>query len=504
MASGKLNVSIYYDSFYEHGFISYPSPISNAKILIEFYLNEIENIYNNKSQKDFIECIDKISRNSEIKDHKNNAKIAFGVIEHYSKHKTDSLIKHELQTNHQVIGQMVFSKNKQFFMTFGKKDDAEKLLIEVTKTINRKIKNFYIKINDIFYGIKPNFVNNDLNNINNNNETLTVNNMASSNEFYNKIIFGPTGTGKSTLCDTYIKDNNIQNEDLFRITFFDEYSYYDFFGQYKPIVLRSADKFINISKIDGDLKIPEHIITYQFVPGIFFNALLKAKDNQSKNNEKVVLLIEEINRGNCSSIFGDILQLLDRDNNGDSSYKLSLSSDLKRYLIDMQLDIKYDKRTVPNGITEQNAYSVIDNIIKEGKFSIPSNLIIIGTMNTSDQSLFPIDSAFKRRWDMQYCHINYKENSLKTITLENTNILWVDILKKINEKILEKTKSEDKQIGQWFIKPVNNLITENDFKNKVISYLFFDVFKHLPDIFKENSYSSLIQKNMSDILKSFD
>jgi hypothetical protein len=115
-----------------------------------------------------------------------------------------------------------------------------------------------------------------------------------------------------------------------------------------------------------------------------------------------------------------------------------------------------------------------------------------------------MDSAFKRRWDMKYIYIDYNEEKLKNINIENTSIKWLYILEKINCIIYKETSSEDKQIGQWFIKPKNGEIKETDFRNKLISYLFFDVFKHFPEVLNNHSYSTLTKMKINELIELFD
>ena len=173
-------------------------------------------------------------------------------------------------------------------------------------------------------------------------------------------------------------------------------------------------------------------------------------------------MIEEINRGNCAQIFGDLFQLLDRKDDGTSEYPIDADNDLAIYLQDTLRD------DAKQGIAE-------------GKLRLPSNLYIIATMNTSDQSLFPMDSAFKRRWDWEYIPINYS-NEVKSGQFEiaigkeenQKRYRWIDFLKVINERILGVTQSEDKQMGNFFIK---NSIEEQTFKSKVMAYLWHEICK---------------------------
>ena len=176
------------------------------------------------------------------------------------------------------------------------------------------------------------------------------------------------------------------------------------------------------------------------------------------------LIIEEINRGNCAQIFGDLFQLLDRDENGVSEYTIKADADLRNFL-----EEKLGK----------------DNPgIKDGELCLPSNLYIYATMNTSDQSLFPIDSAFKRRWDWEYEPIKYKNTDWK-IVIADTEYSWVSFQRKVNEKILSTTNSEDKMLGDYFVNPSDGVITDKVLLNKVLFYLWNDVCKDGEgDIFK--------------------
>ena len=224
----------------------------------------------------------------------------------------------------------------------------------------------------------------------------------------------------------------------------------------------------------------EGTIKYSFVPQVFVKAYV---DAWSKT-EDVYLIIEEINRGNCAQIFGDLFQLLDR-NNGYSEYPIDADMDLADYL---HMELSQSTRTdFPEGV-------------KEGKkLALPNNMYIWATMNTSDQSLFPMDSAFKRRWSWEYVPIQYdepKSAAFKLIIDGTPYEKWVDFLKQVNRIILEKTDSEDKQMGNFFIK---GDINEQDFKDKVMFYLWSEVCKdsfHTKDNFfrtkdKEFSYNEL-------------
>ena len=213
----------------------------------------------------------------------------------------------------------------------------------------------------------------------------------------------------------------------------------------------------------------EEQIVYRFVPQAFTKAYTAAWNTE----DDVYLIIEEINRGNCAQIFGDLFQLLDRKN-GKSEYPVDADSDLADHI---RKNLKNSPRTdFPDGV-------------KEGKkLVLPSNLYIWATMNTSDQSLFPIDSAFKRRWDWEYVPIKYSNSNWK-IDIAGWKYSWVEFQTEINKRIFSATESEDKLLGDFFVKADdNNIISSKLLLNKVVFYLWNDVCKDGDDdIFKVNT-----------------
>lgn len=266
-----------------------------------------------------------------------------------------------------------------------------------------------------------------------------------------KIFYGAPGTGKShTVDNDYVKDNK-----CFRITFHPDTDYASFVGCYKP-------------KMGGATG---EDITYSFVPQVFLNAYLYAWNHPG---EPTYLVIEELNRGNCAQIFGDIFQLLDRQKIGHpgySKYTINADSDISTYLSG-ELE---NKERYENVIRE--IYG-----IKEFDFSIlalPSNLNILATMNTSDQSLFPIDSAFKRRWEMEYVGVNYTDAEQFTVVIDETHkYSWSEILKGLNGYIKQEKHSTNKNLGNRFVQSdENNVISAVAFRDKVLFFLFNDVFK---------------------------
>lgn len=274
-------------------------------------------------------------------------------------------------------------------------------------------------------------------------------------ETLNKIYYGAPGTGKSHKVNALLKGKEGRTE---RITFHPEYDYASFIGGFKPITEKDAES-------------GKDEIKYKFVPQVFTNIYVEAWKNKDKD---YYLVIEEINRGNCAEIFGDIFQLLDRN----SDYDITPSNELKQYLV--------------STLTSEDGIEGIVN----GKMKLPSNLNILATMNTSDQSLFPMDSAFKRRWDWEYIPINYEKSvenpssSFQVSISETESFSWLDFIEKVNIVIKENPNlGMDKCIGNYFIKAKDNVITLEEFINKAIFYLWNDVFKDEDDhIFEENTF----------------
>ena len=333
-----------------------------------------------------------------------------------------------------------------------------------------------------------------------------------------QILFGAPGTGKS---HTINSDANITEQNSIRTTFHPDSDYSTFVGCYKPTkkeqskgVLTPLNDLISISKeqstteqrvkfiskyaesikaaakenglsdnriirdtnyfgwnsdtylmnflneiLEERAKIDDSEITYDFTPQAFTNAYVAAWKNVES---PFFLIIEEINRGNCAQIFGDIFQLLDRDEYGYSSYKTTPDQDLANYIREQFTDTDIDDADVKSG----------------KKMQLPPNLHIWATMNTSDQSLFPIDSAFKRRWDWRYIPIGYTDRG-HYINCGDTQYSWADFLQKVNDRVESVTQSEDKKLGYWFMGngAEQKEITIDRFVSKVVFYLWNDVFK---------------------------
>lgn len=293
-----------------------------------------------------------------------------------------------------------------------------------------------------------------------------------------QIYYGAPGTGKSKA----IKDLTF-GECVIRTTFHPDSDYASFVGTYKPIteevVLRDC---YGKKVIDDETKevVKEEIIAYKFIPQAFLEAYVEAWKKLG-SGKKQYLIIEEINRGNCAQIFGDLFQLLDRNEYGFSDYPIVADKDMQKYL-----EKEFAGWEITNKDEINQLYgeaNMVSLIMKGERLVLPSNLYIWATMNTSDQSLFPIDSAFKRRWDWKYVPIREgrdKETNAPLNWYINTGdkqYKWWSFISKVNELIGSLTNSEDKKLGYFFCKAKDGEIDADLFVSKVIFYLWNDVFK---------------------------
>ena len=292
-----------------------------------------------------------------------------------------------------------------------------------------------------------------------------------------QIFYGAPGTGKSNTIKCEVDQKDLPRV---RTTFHPDSDYSTFVGAYKPTSVE-----VPVMTIIGKEQIPvvnanpEKKIVYEFVPQAFLKAYTGAWKNQ---DEPFFLIIEEINRGNCAQIFGDLFQLLDRnDETGLSDYPISPDEDIQKFLL---TDKKYGFAALTDA---QKAAIPIE--VQSGELMIlPKNLHIWATMNTSDQSLFPIDSAFKRRWDWQYMPISDGKKGWQ-IAVNGKCYDWWQFLQKMNDKIGSTTNSEDKKLGYFFCKAKNGIIDAETFVGKVVFYIWNDVFKDFAeeagDLFKD-------------------
>lgn len=322
-----------------------------------------------------------------------------------------------------------------------------------------------------------------------------------------QIYYGAPGTGKSKT----IKDLTF-GESVIRTTFHPDSDYASFVGTYKPITeevdLRDCYGKKVIDEETNEV-VKEERIAYKFIPQAFLEAYVKAwkklgskksgKSDKSYNrihpalldtpeiftknkaSKKQFLIIEEINRGNCAQIFGDLFQLLDRNEYGFSDYPIVADKDMQKYLEKEFAGLEITNKDEINQLYGEA--NMVNLIMKGERLVLPSNLYIWATMNTSDQSLFPIDSAFKRRWDWKYVPIREgrdKETNAPLNWYINTGdkqYKWWSFISKVNELIGSLTNSEDKKLGYFFCKAKDGEIDADLFVSKVIFYLWNDVFK---------------------------
>ena len=284
-----------------------------------------------------------------------------------------------------------------------------------------------------------------------------------------QIFYGAPGTGKSHTIKEETKES-----DVIRTTFHPDTDYSTFVGAYKPTtaLLPICDELGQPMKI-GATTLHKEQIVYEFVAQSFLQAYVNAWKKFDKD-DKQYLVIEEINRGNCAQIFGDLFQLLDRNDYGFSDYPIKADADMKRQLQKAFTGLVIAQKDKINAMYEGK--DIVSQVLNGDILLLPNNLYIWATMNTSDQSLFPIDSAFKRRWDWTYMPISDAEKNW-IIEVDGNNYDWWLFLEKINEKIGSTTNSEDKKLGYFFCKAQDGVISAKTFVGKVIFYLWNDVFK---------------------------
>ena len=309
-----------------------------------------------------------------------------------------------------------------------------------------------------------------------------------------QIFYGAPGTGKSH----EIKEKT-EGQKVVRTTFHPDSDYSSFVGAYKPTMEEVDSQVVpvvvnSVISLEPKGTYKEKRITYKFVIQAFLKAYLGAWKMYSDNPhspDPQFLVIEEINRGNCAQIFGDLFQLLDRNEKGFSEYPIEADSDLADAIniafTNEKSDYKLEKVIDVEGVIKDyisNYGFTLSKDIQEGRvLLLPPNLFIWATMNTSDQSLFPIDSAFKRRWDWEYLPISYQNTEWK-IMIGTKPYRWVDFQKIINGKIYDvDNNSEDKQLGDYFVNAdrTGNIISAETLLNKILFYLWNDVCKDDPD-----------------------
>lgn len=382
---------------------------------------------------------------------------------------------------------------------------------------------------------------------------------------HNRIIFGAPGTGKSFRLKKESTENSFFSE-ITRVTFHPDYSYSQFVGTYKPTMIKADnkqedentrqiiqvlqnktsssqekynilyDKFkennltllpfllglytddaFSTRKKDGSATADDNNaernhgkairsyvnlksendgeeISYKYIPGPFLRTLVNAlKSNRLNETKNYLLIIEEINRARVSAVFGDMFQLLDRNEYGESEYEIQTSEDMRNFLTEQLGGNKDDYQTI----------------------RLPNNFYIWATMNSADQGVFPMDTAFKRRWNFEYIGIDENESGVSAYEIPISRIVnekkiikkvnWNKLRQAINKKLISLNVNEDKLLGPYFIGKKNledAMQKQKDFiklfKSKVLMYLFEDAAKMKRNFFKCDKYI------YSEICKEFD
>lgn len=327
----------------------------------------------------------------------------------------------------------------------------------------------------------------------------------SKSEPLQQIFYGAPGTGKS-----HAINELTAGKDVIRTTFHPDTDYSTFVGAYKP-----TTKSVPVTTVIGTEAVPvkdkdgkemkEDRIVYEFVSQAFLQAYIEAwrKYSAVQENEEPLdeyLVIEEINRGNCAQIFGDLFQLLDRGDEGFSEYPIKADSDMKKLLEKEFEGLEIKNKEGINALFN-GGKDIVAEVLAGDVLLLPNNLYIWATMNTSDQSLFPIDSAFKRRWDWRYVPIS-DAGKKWVIEVNGAKYDWWKFLVAINDKVYHATYSEDKKLGYFFCKANDGVISADKFVSKVIFYLWNDVFKDTEfegDTFKDENGEKLSFDKFYDV-----
>lgn len=407
-----------------------------------------------------------LSREESSRTLKNTYAILREVPENYSKEELSELTK-DNTGRYRYYSDVFNIKDKKYVITndwYNDDKDNRTPYVDWIKTIiNKKIQNNTEELHNEEKNIDEEI----------NKEIIVTANKI--NVPYNYLVFGAPGTGKSNdlkeKVELYFKDE----ESYERVTFYSNYSYQQFVGTYKP-------------KMNGNE------IVYNYAAGPFIRTLVKALKNPQKN---YLLIVEEINRANPAAVFGDIFQLLDRKN-GRSEYQIEASEDLREYLVS-HLISGY------NTCRDENIKKKA--LDKYKKIYIPSNMYIWATMNSADQGVFPMDTAFKRRWDFKYIGIDNNQEKIKDkeVQLGSTGKMakWNTLRVYINKLLIKCKINEDKLIGPFFLGL--EVLDDNEkfnkaFKSKLLMYLYEDAARqHRNKIFKAKKFSTY-----SELCKAFD
>ena len=322
-------------------------------------------------------------------------------------------------------------------------------------------------------------------------------------EVKNLIVFGAPGTGKSHKLE---EDRKVFGERYERVTFYPTYSYAQFVGTYKPVMKPIVDD--NGQPIINAQGNPKEEIAYEFVPGPFLRVLVNALNEEpdaDKKKKEWCLVIEEINRANAAAVFGDVFQLLDRKN-GVSEYPVAVSEDVKKYLLK---EVKTEAGKTFLEIARRKDSQGNETEEWDCSLRIPDNMYIWATMNSADQGVFPMDTAFKRRWEFDYIGIDDEaEGDCLNWSVEGKGYAWNDVRRYVNGLLAEHDVNEDKLMGPYFIKAIGDVsvISRKSFASKVLMYLWEDAGRMIRrNLFGNQikTYSQLVRAWETDGVKVF-
>ena len=311
----------------------------------------------------------------------------------------------------------------------------------------------------------------------------------------NNIFFGAPGTGKSYQLNKLAKEC-FPEKNVRRVTFYPDYTYSQFVGCFKPYAYQ-------------DDTTGESVITYRFILGPFLETYLAAVAHPAQN---YLLIVEEINRANPAATFGDVFQLLDRDADGRSEYGIAVPFEMKDAIANYWLiegDLSYDdKKAAARARGFASQQEMLGYITSELK--LPPNMYIWATMNSADQGVFPMDTAFKRRWDFKYMDIDDGSAVIadKVVTVAGQSIVWDRLRRAINDLMADNKINEDKLLGPFFVSPdvLNDERFVDVFKDKVLLYLYEDAGKmKRKGLFADEAatYSELCKQFESDGVSVF-
>jgi hypothetical protein len=439
------------------------------KILFN-WLTEIDTSFNADLEKELIRAFTIISEEAVYRlriDDKNDIKfINAGIYEKFEDgtEKIDVVDYKENMGSLRIL-QNLLKENLNYFLSregkFASLKDITKL--EELKEYTQRV-NYYLDLTNINIEV---IINEQSDSDEEKIEEDKINDIYGTNIIY----YGAPGTGKSHTLEEISNDFDYVE----RVTFYPEYTHDDFIGSFMPSMTFDKKQLGEYVSLDeAEMKLPgKPMPYYTYISGPFTSALVQALNNPDKS---VLLIVEELNRANAAAVFGEFFQLLDRKNNGESKYSISVSNEYSEYLS-----------------------SQVETYFKGDKVTIPTNFTICATMNSADQGVNPLDSAFKRRWNFIYVPIDFSKAKHRDYEIEyaNKKVTWEVFATTINEQLKRREINEDKHLGQYFITETE-ITNPYKFASKILLYLFDDVLK-----FNRRGFFKSEYKTFSDLLNAF-